>query len=90
MSLILNHLIIILDEFKSKIDTLSEDSILEYFTKSNLLTEVFQFTAYFEILKLSHFYRIDRTKSREIMYEIYSKSFQYINLLSERDLDGNK
>jgi len=86
----LNYLIEILEDFKLKINILSEDSILEYFTKSNLLTEVFQFTAYSEILELSHFYRNDLTKSRAIIYKIYSKSFQYINLLLERDLYGNK
>ncbi len=75
---ILNYIILLLDNFRLEIPTMNSEQILNFFTNSNLLTEVFQYTAYSDILKLTHYYRNDINKSIKLLEEIYSKTHFFI------------
>lgn len=81
---VLRHLILLLDEFKSEIPFMSSDHISNFFIKSNPLSELFQYTAYSDILKLTNYYRNDLDKSHDILNRIYAEAKDFIMGLSER------
>lgn len=74
----LNYIIQLLENFKKGIPSMNSENILKFFINSNLLTEVFQYAAYSDILKLTHYYRKDINKSIKLLEEIYSKTHLFI------------
>lgn len=70
--------------FELSIKSMNKDNILKFFTSNLLLTEIFQYIAYSDILELSHLYRTDTEESHKILNTIFKKSFSYISILLER------
>jgi len=81
---VFKNTILLLDNFKSEIPSMTSEKIFNFFINTNPLTELFQYTAYSDILKLTHYYRNDLDKSRELLYKIYSKTHVFIVGLSKR------
>ncbi|MCK5152741.1 MAG: motility associated factor glycosyltransferase family protein [Spirochaetales bacterium] len=81
---VLKHLIVLLDKFKSEIPFISSDGISAFFITSNPLAELFQYTAYSDILKLTNYYRNDLDKSRDILNRIFSEAKAFITGLLKR------
>ena len=81
---LLKKIIINLDKFKSEINIMNQEYILSFFCSSSLLLEIFQYLAYSEIIELSHVYRTDPVKSKEILINIHSNSYSYISSMLDR------
>ena len=81
---VLKDLILLLDKFKSEIPFISSDQISTFFINTNPLSELFQYTAYSYILKLTQYYRNDLDKSRDILNRIYSEAQTFIIGLLKR------
>lgn len=86
---VLKNLIVLLDRFKLGIPSISSDEISSFFINSNPVAELFQYTAYSDILKLTNYYRTDLDKSRDILNRIFSEAETFINgLLKRSNYDG--
>ena len=75
---VLRHIILLLDNFKSEIPLMTSEKILNFFINSNLLTELFEYTSYSDILKLTHYYRNDLDKSKMLLNKIYYETQEFI------------
>ncbi len=82
---LLTKIIIELKNFKFSIISMDKDNILDFFTSDLLLTEIFQYIAYSDIIELSRVFRTDNIKSHKILDTIFNKSFNYISNILERN-----
>ncbi len=80
----LQHIISLLEKFKLEIPSMTSEKIFNFFVNPNHLSEVFQYTAYSDILILSHYYRDDLNKSQKLLNKIYSEANEFILGLLER------
>jgi hypothetical protein len=85
INILLNKYLDLLEEFKSDINNYTEITIQKYFSQYSILIELMQYISYAEVLELSHYYRVDLKKSKNILFKIHMKCFTFISSFLGRE-----